>query len=92
MYAFQILDTYVMGRQVSQQFLTIGAVLFVMSMFFSPESRSGPRLYARLAFLAILALLLWKARSDEKKTTAAEDGSTMMKKKPLKAVSTTDSS
>ena len=58
MYLFHILDAYIMGRAASTQFVSVGAALFLLALFFQPENRSGPRFQARLLFLGIVAVVI----------------------------------
>lgn len=76
MYMFHILDAYVMGKEASRQFLAVGAALFVLSLFLSPENRTGVELYARLIFLAIVGVLAYielGKREHQMKTQPAPD-------------------
>lgn len=50
MHLFHIIDTYVMGRQASREFLLIGAILFLLALFYDPANRVGDRFHARVVF------------------------------------------
>lgn len=73
MHLFHIVDSYVMGRQASREFLMIGAIIFLLALFYDPANRTGDRFWARVVFtMTVFGLVFYDRVMRPTKTTDPE--------------------